>query len=195
VAAGSSEAEQRTGQRVNGASGEGPQLVLDHLNAGAFRAHAARAGDSAAAVLGEYFGNGIRAVFCDSLEVRANLFWSDDFLAEFHRRRGYALWQYLPVLQVRSVAEPFAKFFDTPFFDVENKGAQGRRDYRVAVAELMKERFYDEFNNWAHAHRLLTRTQAHGAPKTALAIVGIMIWGTEEHTMRILAAVPGALMY
>jgi hypothetical protein len=161
-----------TGQRVNGASGEGPQLVLDHLNADAFRAHAARVGDGAAAVLGEYFGNGIRAVFCDSLEVRANLFWSDDFLAEFRRRRGYALWPYLPVLQVQSVAEPFAKFVDTPFFDIEKRGAQVRHDYRVTVAELMKERFYDEFNSWAHAHKLLTRTQAHGAPVDVLQVYG-----------------------
>lgn len=161
-----------TGQRVNGASGAGPQLVLDHLNAEAFRAHAARVGENAIGTLGEYFGNGIRAVFCDSLEVRANLFWSDDFLAEFQRRRGYALWPYLPVLQVQSVAEPFAMFFDTPVFDIETKGVQVRRDYRLTVAELMKERFYDEFNGWAHEHKLLARTQAHGAPVDVLDVYG-----------------------
>lgn len=161
-----------TGQRVNGAAGEGPQLVLDHLNAAAFRAHAARVGGAAASELGEYFGNGIRAMFCDSLEVRANLYWSDDFLVEFRRRRGYELLPYLPVLQVQTVAEPAGEFFDTPLFDIGREGAKVRRDYRQTVAELMKERFYDEFNRWAHEHKLLARTQAHGAPVDVLRVYG-----------------------
>lgn len=160
-----------TGQRVNGAAGQGPQLVLDHLNAEAFRAHAERVGGSNAPGLSEYFGNGIRAVFCDSLEVRANLFWCEDFMEEFRRRRGYDLLPYLPVLQVQSIAEPFAQFVDTPIFDC-SKGGQVRRDYRRTVAELMKERFYDEFNRWAHAHKLLARTQAHGAPVDVLQVYG-----------------------
>ena len=161
-----------TGQRVNGAAGDGPQLVLDHLNAEAFRAHAARVGGGGASELRQYFGNGIRAVFCDSLEVRANLFWCDDFLEEFRQRRGYDLLSFLPVLQVQSISEPFAEFLDTPIFDIDGKGAQVRRDYRRTLAELMKERFYDEFNRWAHAHKLLARTQAHGAPVDVLQVYG-----------------------
>ena len=161
-----------TGQRVNGAAGEGPQLVLDHLSAEAFRAHAARVGGASPSELGEFFGRGIRAIFCDSLEVRANLFWSDDFLQEFRRRRGYDLVPYLPVLQVQSVAEPFARFLDRPIFDIGDEGDKARRDYRLTVAELMKERFYDEFNRWAHGHKLLARTQAHGAPVDVLDVYG-----------------------
>ncbi len=77
-----------TGQRVNAGAGEGPQFVMDHLSAEAFAAHAKRVGDDAIPYIGKYFGNGMRAVFCDSLEVGANLFWSDDFLAEFKRGAG-----------------------------------------------------------------------------------------------------------
>ncbi|HXS11145.1 MAG TPA: glycosyl hydrolase [Acidobacteriaceae bacterium] len=161
-----------TGQRVNGAAGEGPQLVLDHLNAEAFRAHASRVGDAALPYLRDVLGNGMRAVFCDSLEVGANLYWSDDFLEEFRHRRTYDLLPYLPVLKVQTLAEPFDQFHDTPIFDMKGVGDQVRHDYRRTVSELMTERFYDEFNRWAHNHKLLSRTQAHGAPVDVLTVYG-----------------------
>jgi hypothetical protein len=34
----------------------------------------------------------------DSLEVQADMFWTEDLPAEFHRRRGYSLIPYLPAL-------------------------------------------------------------------------------------------------
>jgi len=161
-----------TVQRVNGAPTEGPQLVMDHMNAEAFRAHAKRVGDDAVPFLGEFFGNGLRAVFCDSLEVSANLYWSDDFLAEFRRRRGYDLLPYLPILKVRSVAEPFGEYVDSLAFDIPGIGDQVRHDYRQTVSDLMIERFYSQFVQWAHDHKLLARTQAHGAPADVLRIYG-----------------------
>ena len=161
-----------TGQRVNGAAGDGPELVLDHLNAEAFRAHANRVGDAAIPYLRDVLGNGMRAVFCDSLEVGANLFWSEDFLEEFKRRRAYDLLPYLPILQVQTRAEPFDRFDDTPIFDIKGVGDQVRNDYRRTVSELMTERFYNEFNRWAHSHKLLSRTQAHGAPVDVLNVYG-----------------------
>ncbi len=161
-----------TGQRVNGGAGTGPQLVLDHLNAAAFAAHAKRVGDNAIPYLGQYFGSGLRAIFCDSLEVEANLYWSDDFLTEFERRRGYDLLPYLPILKVQSHAEPFGAFVDLPVFDIAGIGDQVRCDYRRTLSDLVIERFYGQFNQWAHEHNLLTRTQAHGAPADVLRIYG-----------------------
>jgi hypothetical protein len=161
-----------TGQRVNAGSGDGPQLVMDHMSAEAFRAHAKRVGDDAIPLIGKFFGNGLRAVFCDSLEVRANLFWSDDFLAEFRRRRGYELTPYLPVLKVQSYAEPFGEFADRPVYEMAEIGEQVRQDYRQTVSDIMSERFYGQFNKWAHDHNLLSRTQAHGAPADVLRIYG-----------------------
>lgn len=161
-----------TAQRVNAGAGQGPQLVMDHMNSEAFAAHAQRVGGSAIPFLGEYFGNGLRAIFCDSLEVAANLFWCEDFLGEFRRRRGYELTPYLPILKVQSHSEPFGKFADVPVFEMENIGAQVRHDYRLTVAELMNERFYSQFNRWAHDHKLLSRTQAHGSPTDVLQIYG-----------------------
>jgi alpha-L-rhamnosidase/Glycosyl hydrolases family 2, sugar binding domain len=161
-----------TAQRVSSGAGSGPQLVMDHLSVAAFQAHARRVGDASVPYLGEFFGNGLRAVFCDSLEVSANLFWSDDFLAEFRRRRGYDLLPYLPLLKVQDYAEPFSDFIDIPLFDMDEIGSQARFDYHQTISDLMRERFYDQFNQWAHDHKLLSRTQAHGAPTEALQIYG-----------------------
>jgi hypothetical protein len=161
-----------TVQRVNAGAGDGPQLVMDHMSADAFVAHAKRVGDNAIPIIGKFFGNGLRAIFCDSLEVRANLFWSDDFLAEFRRRRGYDLVPYLPILKVRSYAEPFGEFVDLPVFEMAERGDQVRHDYRQTVSDIMAERFYGQFNKWAHDHNLLSRTQAHGAPVDVMRIYG-----------------------
>jgi len=159
-------------QRVNAAAGGGPQLVMDHMSSDAFTAHAQRVGENAVPYIGEFFGNGIRAVFCDSLEVRENLFWSDDFLTEFRHRRGYDLLPYLPVLKVQSYEEPFGEFVDLPAFEIEDMGNQVRHDYRQTVSDIIIERFYGKFNNWAHEHKLLSRVQAHGAPADILRIYG-----------------------
>ncbi|HZQ43477.1 MAG TPA: glycosyl hydrolase [Acidobacteriaceae bacterium] len=161
-----------TMQKVNAGAGEGPQLVMDHLSVEAFRAHAKRVGDNAIPYLGEYFGNGLRAVFCDSLEVWASLFWTDDFLQEFSRRRGYNLAPYLPILKVQTTDEPFGEYVDLPIFDISKVGDQIRHDYRQTVSDLMAERFYGEFNKWAHDHKLLSRTQAHGSPTDVLRVYG-----------------------
>jgi hypothetical protein len=95
---------------------------MDHLSSEAFAAHAKRVGDDAIPAIGEFFGNGLRAVFCDSLEVRTNLYWSDDFLAEFRHRRGYDLLPYLPILKVQSYNEPFSEYVDLPAFDLKGIG-------------------------------------------------------------------------
>jgi hypothetical protein len=161
-----------TGQRVNAGAGEGPQFVMDHLSAEAFAAHAKRVGDDAIPYIGKYFGNGLRAVFCDSLEVGANLFWSDDFLAEFKRRRGYDLLPYLPILKVQSYAAPYGEWVDRPIYEMAEIGDAVRDDYRQTVSDLMAERFYGQFNKWAHDHKLLARTQAHGSPTDVLRVYG-----------------------
>jgi hypothetical protein len=161
-----------TGQRVNAGAGAGPQLVMDHLSAEAFAAHAKRVGDDAIQYIGKFFGDGLRAIFCDSLEVDANLFWSDDFLDEFRRRRGYDLLPYLPILKVQSYFEPYGEFVDRPVYEMAEIGDEVRHDYRQTVSDIMAERFYGQFNKWAHDHKLLSRTQAHGAPADVLRIYG-----------------------
>ncbi|MCL4401900.1 MAG: hypothetical protein M1436_04430, partial [Acidobacteria bacterium] len=146
--------------RVIGGAGAGPQLVLDHLNRAAFAAHAQRVGDSAKQYVGDFFGNGLRAIFCDSLEVHAYLFWNDRFLEEFQKRRGYDLTPYLPVLKVPGFADPYGAFLSKPIYDIEGIGDRVRHDYWQTVSDLMFEEFYEPFNEWAAKNKLLARVQA-----------------------------------
>jgi hypothetical protein len=104
--------------------------------------------------------------------VGANLFWSDDFLAEFRRRRGYELLPYLPVLKIQSYSKPFGEHVDLPLYEMAGIGDQVRHDYRQTVSDIMAERFYGQFNRWAHEHKLLSRTQAHGSPTDVLRVYG-----------------------
>lgn len=161
-----------TRQLVVGASGKGPQLVLDHFNLAAFAAHAARVGDPLIAAAGPYIGKSIRAIFCDSLELEQYLAWSDDFLAQFKKRRGYDLVPFLPILSQRGYNQSNDSFPDgLPLFDVPG-GDAIRADYWKTVSELIFERFYHPLDKWAGQHNLLSRVQAHGAPGDILKIYG-----------------------
>ncbi len=161
-----------TRQLVVGASGSGPELVLDHFNEAAFAAHAVRVGDPLIAAAGTYAGSTLRAVFCDSLEVEQFLAWSDDFLAEFRKRRGYDLTPFLPVLKQPGYNEQNDSVSGgLPLFDVAG-GDSIRADYWKTVSELIFERFYRPFDQWANGHKLLARVQAHGAPGDVLKIYG-----------------------
>ena len=161
-----------TRQLVLGASGTGPQLVLDHFNRAAFAAHAARVGDPLIAVAKPSIGKSLRAIFCDSLELEQYLAWSDDFLNEFNKRRGYDLVPYLPVLSSRGYNQGNDSFAGgLPLFDVAD-GDAIRRDYWKTVSELIFERFYHPLDIWAKKHKLLSRVQAHGAPGDVLKLYG-----------------------
>jgi hypothetical protein len=158
-----------TREPVGGAAGTGPQLVLDHLNKAAFEAHAARVGDPLIAAAGPDVGTSLRAIFCDSLEVDEYLWWTDDFLEQFKKRRGYDLTPYLAVLR-----EPGYNNYSPsglPMFNVTD-GDAIRADYWKTVAELIFEGFYQPFDEWARQHKLLSRVQAHGAPGDLLKLYG-----------------------
>jgi hypothetical protein len=165
--------EMPTGQKVVGGVGSGPQFVLDHMSKRAFEAYAQRVGGTAKQYDGEFFGNGLRAVFCDSLEVWANLYWSDDFLREFRRQHGYDLTPYLPILKVPGTGQPYsATAAGLPLYDMRGIGDRVRRDYWQTVSDVMFENFYAPFNQWAQDNRLLSRVQAHGSPTDQLRVYG-----------------------
>ena len=161
-----------TRQPVAFAAGAGPQLVLDHLNSAAFPAHAARVGSPLLAALGPDMGTSLRAIFCDSLEVQEYLWWTDGFLQQFRKRRGYDLTPYLPVLLQPGYNDPyFDRPVGPPLFNVTG-GDAIRADYWKTVAELIFEGFYHPFDAWARQHHLLSRVQAHGSPGDLLKIYG-----------------------
>lgn len=144
-------AQEPSDVRVIGAVGGPPQLVMDHMNRAALEAHINRVMEPARLEIGAHFGETLRAVFCDSPSVQADLYWSDGFLDEFRKRRGYDLTPHLPMLK-------------TP--------GQANRDYWRTVSDLWIENFFAPLADWAKKHRLQSRVQAHGAPADVMRAYG-----------------------
>jgi hypothetical protein len=162
-----------TRQPVFAAAGTGPQLALDHLNKAAFAAHALRVGDPLIAAAGSDAGSSLRAIFCDSLEIQEYLFWTDDFLDQFKELRGYDLTPYLALLRQPGYNDSyFSHPGGLPMFDMQDGGDAIRADYWKTVSELIFQRFYHPFDEWAKRHNLLSRVQAHGAPGDLLKLYG-----------------------
>lgn len=162
-------------QLIGEAAGRGPQLVLDHMNAAAFEAHAQRVGGA--------LPPGLRAVFVDSLEMPADLPWTDDFAFEFERRRGYPVRPWMALLLQPGWRNAFQARVGSPLFDDPDWGARVRADYRLTVSELMLERLYAPFTDWAAAHGLQSRVQAHGAPVDWLQAYGMASMPETEDLM------------
>jgi len=94
----------------------------------------------------------LRAVYHDSFEVMGEN-WTDDFFAQFQRRRGYDLRRYLPALVGDDEPEIVSRV---------------RSDFRQTIDELMLEESVRPWVEWAHRHGLLVRYEAHGSPGNLL---------------------------
>ncbi|MCS7265280.1 MAG: glycosyl hydrolase [Armatimonadetes bacterium] len=94
----------------------------------------------------------LRAVYHDSFEVIGEN-WTDDFFAQFQRRRGYDLRFYLPALVGDAEPELVTRV---------------RSDFRQTVDELILEESVRPWVEWSHHHGLLVRYEAHGSPGNLL---------------------------
>ena len=92
------------------------------------------------------------SVFCDSLEVY-NQDWTDDFLTEFQKRRGYDLTPYLPALVA----------------DIGPKTADIRYDWGRTITELFNDRFMIPMQAWSKAKGTKFRIQGYGLPPAAIS--------------------------
>jgi hypothetical protein len=139
----------RTGQQVKRPALGAEGFVLDHLSKSSVEHHL----DKVAAPLLKAFGNKPPyAVFSDSLEAYGTD-WTDDFTAEFKRRRGYDITPYLP--QVMS-----GQGLDA---------AAIRRDWGLTQTELVNERYLTPIDNWAKAHKTRFRSQTYGEPAVSMS--------------------------
>lgn len=86
--------------------------------------------------------------FNDSYEVYG-ADWSENMFAEFEKRRGYRLQDYIP--ELNRVGEPMVC-------------ARVVCDYRETLGQLLLDDFTTPWTEWAHAHGATTRNQAHGSP-------------------------------
>ncbi len=75
--------------------------------------------------------------------------WTSDFEAQFARRRGYSMHQYLPAMMGYIVGSPSQS--DKFLFDV-----------RRTIADLMSDEYYGTFQRLAHEHGMTFMAQAPG---------------------------------
>jgi hypothetical protein len=102
----------------------------------------------------------------DSLEVQAEMFWTGDLPAEFHRRRGYSLIPYLPALNTPRDASfnPLDPSWGgaLPARPYEFNGDVGERvryDYAQTLTDLYCDRYLSALAQWAHGKGMRTRVQ------------------------------------
>lgn len=180
---------------VLGASGGGPQLVLDHFDRKGFEAHVARVGDPLFS--GDTAGApGLHATFVDSLELFQDLPWTEEFLTEFKRRRGYDLGPYLPFVVQPGWMEAWGNRYSLPYFEAagdDSLGARVRADYHQTISDLVRDNFLRPWIAWNHAHGLKAKFQAHGGPIDILQGYGLadipetedLHGGADPHFMRL----------
>ncbi|MCL5744372.1 MAG: hypothetical protein M1541_10675, partial [Acidobacteria bacterium] len=137
-----------TGMQVKRASigDEGP--VLDHLNPAALERHLEAAGEK---LWQAVRGAGIRSFWCDSLEVY-NGNWTDGFLADFEKLRGYDLTPLLPLL----------------FEGDGEEAGHVRHDFWQTVSELAAENFHRPLQAWCHGKGVNLQMESYGQPPVAL---------------------------
>ncbi|KQV27079.1 glycoside hydrolase [Massilia sp. Root335] len=139
----------RTGQQVKRAALGAEGFVLDHLSRKAIDHHLA----TVAEPLMKAFGDAPPyAVFSDSLEVYSTD-WTDDFVAEFRKRRGYDIVPHLPAV----------------FTGQGPDAAAVRHDWALTQTELVEERYLMPIDAWAKRHGTRFRSQTYGEPAVSLS--------------------------
>lgn len=94
----------------------------------------------------------LRCFFHDSFEYTGD--FTTKFAAEFKKRRGYDLAEYLYVLAGDCTDSTLADRI--------------KSDYRETLADLVLESFIQPMTKWANIHKSLNRNQAHGSPGNIL---------------------------
>jgi hypothetical protein len=139
----------RTGQQVKRAALGAEGFVLDHLSRSAVDHHLRTVAEPLLKAFGD---TPPYAVFSDSLEVYGTD-WTDDFLEEFRKRRGYDIAPHLPSI----------------FSGKGDSAGAVRRDWALTQTELVNERYLTPMNDWATKHKTLFRSQTYGEPAVSMS--------------------------
>jgi len=132
--------------------GAGP--VLDHFNKKAVEKYLNFMSDKIKGKFQSKILKGIRAMFCDSIELNgAN--WTNGFDRLFKEKRGYEILPYLSLLLTT-----------TPKIEAEfnDELRRARYDYSLTLAELFIQSFIIPFHEWCNRNGTLSRYQAYGHP-------------------------------
>ena len=134
--------------------------VPDHFNSRAIENYLKGFAERVAPALGGKLSNGLRALYCDSIEI-SDANWTSALPEEFRRRHGYDLLPYLPLVLAVDAAEKSAPPIRTP---LEATVARVRHDFCRTLADLFLEATARTFSRWCHANGVLCRWQAYGWP-------------------------------
>jgi hypothetical protein len=93
-----------TGEKMCVPSPNSNGLVLDHLDGNAAKTHFAHITDQL--LKSRLSLDSMRSMVVDSIEIGNQTDWTDSFVEEFRKRRGYDPVPYLPVLKGKSFADP-----------------------------------------------------------------------------------------
>jgi hypothetical protein len=133
--------------------------VPDHFNPAAMERYLKGFAERVAPALGGNLSNGLRALYCDSIELsEAN--WTPNFPEEFKRRCGYDLMPYLPLLLSMDAnrKKPGGR---NP---LDETIVRVRYDYCRTLSDLFLEGFARPFYRWCHENGVLCRMQLYGWP-------------------------------
>jgi len=124
-------------------------FVLNHYDRAAVEGYLKNVGDRLMQALSPHPPY---AIFCDSLEVYQSD-WTDNFLEEFRKRRGYNLKPHLPALA----------------FDLGPRTPAIRHDWALTLTELLNDHFLMGVHEWARKNRTLFRVQGYGIPPATIS--------------------------
>ncbi len=136
-----------TGMKVKRPAFGAEGYVLDHQTATAVQHFIASVAEKEVAACGD---NPPYAIFCDSLESYGEN-WTENFLDEFQKRRGYDLRPLLPALVT----------------DIGPKTLDIRHDWAKTLTELLNDNFIIPMRSFAQQHETRFRIQAYGQPAAA----------------------------
>lgn len=141
----------KTRQKVKRAAHGAKGYTFDHLSQDALNVYLARF-DSAFA--GKNIN--IRCFFNDSYEVfKAS--WSEKFFDEFKKRRKYDLREFVRELNGEGDSVIIARV---------------KSDYRETMSDMVLHNFTENWTEWAHLKKAMTKNQSHGSPSNLLDLYG-----------------------
>jgi len=136
-------------------------LVLDHYSRAALQQQIDVVGEK---LLASLQGTGLRAFWCDSLEVYDSN-WTTGFLPQFRRQRGYDLKPQLPLLFGKSTSE----------------ARQVRHDFWHTLSDQASENFYRPLQAWCHEKKIALKAEPYGQPPVALGACRYVDLPVGEH--------------
>ncbi|MDT3403977.1 glycosyl hydrolase [Mucilaginibacter terrae] len=141
----------KTLQKVKRAAPGGEGFTLDHLSKPATDVYLARFANAYKAGKPS-----VRAYFNDSYEVYGAS-WSPTMFEEFKKDHGYDLRLHIKELDSKEESETVGRV---------------KSDYRETMSNMLLHNFTQNWTNWAHGLKSITKNQSHGSPGNLLDLYG-----------------------